>query len=336
MPKLSRRNFVAGLAAAPLIGRAKAAEGAVKARQFHNQPADSHQHQFLVELWQAVGRETGGKLDVSVFALNDDVAGGDPAALDMLVVGELEFFTMNGGLMARLVPPMDIQGLPFSFSTSDQVHAANDGALGVYLSKECAAKGIHRFQYGLLENGFRHISTVDKPIKTADDLAGLKIRVPNGKLFQDVFTTLGAEPVVVNFNQLAAAFKERRIDGQENPLVITEVNKLYEFTRYMAVTNHMWAGFNLMANLEFWRKLPAQIQATVNANVRKYVLTQRAHVQALNLSLEGKLQERGMIFTVADTDSFRRKLAGGFYPRWKAQLGATAWGLLEDAVGRLG
>ena len=43
-----------------------------------------------------------------------------------------------------------------------------------------------------------------------------------------------------------------------------------------------------------------------------------------------------MIFTQADMDSFRAKLTGGFYPRWKSQLGATAWQLLEDQVGRLG
>jgi TRAP-type transport system periplasmic protein len=326
-----------GLAGFPFVLKARAAEPAIRGRQFHNQPEDSHQHRFLVEMWQKIQQETDGKIEITVFPLNNNVAGGDPAVLDLLAKGEVEFFTLMGGLIARLVPPMDIQGLPFAFQTSQQVHEANDGALGEYLSKECAAKGIHRFQYGLLENGFRQISTLDKPIKTADDLVGLKIRVPNGKLFQDLFTTLGAQPVAMNFNELVAAFKDKRIDGQENPLVVTEVNKLYEYTKQMSITNHSWAGFNLIANLDFWKKIPADIQAVIDRNVKIYVAQQRTYVQQLNQSLEPKLKERGMVFTVADVDSFRRKLAGGgFYQRWRTQLGETAWTMLEDKVGKLG
>jgi TRAP-type C4-dicarboxylate transport system substrate-binding protein len=155
-------------------------------------------------------------------------------------------------------------------------------------------------------------------------------------MFEDMYLSLDASPVVVNFNQMVTAFKEKKIDGQENPLAITEVNKLYEVTKYIAMTNHSWAGFNLIANLPFWQKIPADLQAVIDRNVKKYVALQRTAAQQLNASLEPKLKERGMIFNVADTESFRKKLAAGFYPRWKGQLGTTAWGLLEDQVGRLG
>jgi TRAP-type transport system periplasmic protein len=337
MNEVTRRSVVAGLAVAPFILRnASAAEPVVRAKQFHNQPEQSHQHQALVDLWSAVKAETDGKVDVTVHPQNNGVAGGDPAVLDMLVKGEVEFFTLNGGLVARVVPVMDIQGLPFAFSTSEQVHAANDGLLGAYLSKECAAQGIHRFQFGLLENGFKQISTVDKPINKAEDLAGQRIRIPAGKMFEDMYVSLDASPVVINFNQMVAAFKDKKIDGQENPLAITEVNKLYEVTKYIAMTNHSWAGFNLIANREFWQTIPAELQVAIDRNVKKYVALQRIAAQQLNASLEPKLKERGMIFNTADTESFRKKLAASFYPRWKEQLGSTAWGLLEDQVGRMG
>jgi TRAP-type transport system periplasmic protein len=333
---LNRRAFVVGAASFPFIISARAAEPLIKAQQYHNQPVDSHQHQFLVDMWQAVKTETDGKVEVTVQPQNNKVAGGDPAVLDMLVKGEVEFFTLNGGLVARVVPVMDIQGLPFAYKTSAQVHESNDGELGVYLSKECAAKGIHRFQYGLLENGFKQISTVDKQINTAADLVGQRIRVPAGKMFEDMYVSLEASPVVLNFNQMVQAFKDKKIDGQENPLAITEVNKLYEVTKYIAVTDHSWAGFNLIANLPFWEKIPADIKTVIDRNVKKYVALQRTAAQQLNNSLEPKLKERGMIFNVADTDSFRKKLAGGFYPRWKKELGSTAWDILEKQVGKLG
>jgi TRAP-type transport system periplasmic protein len=240
-----------------------------------------------------------------------------------------------GGILGRAVPAAEIQGVPFAFSNHAQVHRANDGSLGEYLDKECAAKGIHRFQYGLLENGFRQISMLDKPIRTADDLDGVRMRVPDTELIRDTFKTLGAMPVTVNINELYAALKTRRVDGQENPLVVTEVNKLYEVTQYLSITNHIWSGFNLLANLKFWNGLPANVQGIVDRNVRKYVTAQRAYTNTLNGSLAATLADRGMAVNAADGTSFRRALSAEFYRRWRSQLGAAAWRLLEDEVGTL-
>ncbi len=306
------------------------------ARQFHNQPAQSHQHQFLTDLWAQVAKESGGRLEVTVYPQNNNIPGSDPGALEMLQSGELEFFTLMGGILGRKVPVAEIQGLPFAFASHAQVHRANDGALGEYLGRECAAKGIYRFQYGLLENGFRQIAMVDRPIRRAEDLRGVRMRVPDGQMFRDVFSALEAQPVTVNIRELYEALKARRVDGQENPLVIVEVNRLYEVTKYVSTTNHMWSGFNLLANLQFWNALPADVQDIVQRNVRKYVALQRAYTDELNRGLEAKLAARGMLFNVADVASFRAKLGGGFYQRWKAEFGPTAWQLLEREVGKLG
>jgi tripartite ATP-independent transporter DctP family solute receptor len=306
------------------------------ARQFHNQPAQSHQHQFLTDLWAQVAKETDGRLRVTVFPQNGNVPGSDPQALDMLASGELEFFTIMGGILGRKVPVAEIQGVPFAFTSHAQVHAANDGKLGEYIGRACLAAGIYRFQYGLLENGFRQISMVDRPIRTAEDLRGVKMRVPDGQMFRDLFSALEAQPVTVNIRDLYEALKARRVDGQENPLVITEVNRLYEVTRYVAVTNHMWSGFNLVANLRFWNSLPDDIHEVVLRNVRKYVAEQRAYTDNLNRQLGERLASRGLIFNNADVASFRAKLGGGFYQRWRNEFGERAWTLLEEQVGKLG
>ena len=304
------------------------------ARQFHNQPELSHQHRFLVAMWEAVGRETGGRIAVSVHAENGGIAGSDPAALAMLQRGEIEFFTVMGGILGSVVPAMAIQGLPFAFARHEQVHRANDGALGAYLARECAAHGIHRFQAGLLENGFRHLCMVERPVQTEVDLEGLRLRVPNGRMFRDFFTALGAEPVVVNINGLYDALRQRRVDGHENPLVITEFNKLYEVTRAVSLSAHMWSGFNLVAHLPFWRSLPEAVQAIIERQVTATSLAQRAYTDALNRTLETTLAGRGLQINAADLSGARPKLAA-LCRRWRTELGATAWGLLEAEVGPL-
>jgi tripartite ATP-independent transporter DctP family solute receptor len=307
-----------------------------RGRQFHNQPEDSHIHGFLVALWDAVREESAGRVDIRVHARNGDIAGSDPGALRMLVSGELEFMTLMGGIIGQVVPAAEIQGLPFAFRDSEQVFAATDGPLGDYLNREMRAKGIHALPGCCFENGFRQIYGRDKPVRAVDDLAGYRMRVPDGRLFVDAFAALGAVPVIVNIRDLYDALKAGRVDGQENALVVHQVNRLFEVTKYLSITNHMWSGFNLLCNLAFWDALPADIKDIIQRNARRQVLAQRAHTRRENDGLVESFRRRGMLVNEADTASFRAKLAGDFYRLWKGELGTTAWNLLEAQVGRLG
>jgi TRAP-type C4-dicarboxylate transport system substrate-binding protein len=110
-------------------------------RQFHNQAASSPLHRRLVEMWTAIGAETNGRVVAEVFAENASLAGSDPAALKMLISGELDFFTLMGGILGQAVPVAEVQQVPFAFRTAAEAHAAADGALGAYLREEMAAKG---------------------------------------------------------------------------------------------------------------------------------------------------------------------------------------------------
>jgi tripartite ATP-independent transporter DctP family solute receptor len=326
----------AALAAPLLLTLPARAQPRWSGRQFHNQPEDSHQHRFLVELWEGVSAETGGRLAVTVHAQNANVPGSDPQALRMLVSGELEFFTLMGGILGQAVPLMEIQGLPFAFRDHAEVHRVMDGPFGDLLRRECLAQGIVWLPAATLENGFRHISSNKGPIRDASDLQGLRIRVPDGEMFRDLFRSLGAEPVTVNIRELYAALREGRVDAQENPLVITEVNRLFDVQRNMSLTGHMWSGFNLLANARFWNALPEDVRDVAARHARRSVAAQHAYTDALNRELETRLASRGMAINRADTDSFRRALAGGFYARWRERFGNTAWTALEAEVGRLG
>jgi len=112
-------------------------------------------------------------------------------------------------------------------------------------------------------------------VNSVDDLAGYRMRIPAGQMFEDVFRALGSAPVMVNIRELPAALRDGKVDGQENPLVITEFNKLYETCKYMSLTGHLWSGFNLISNLKYWESLPEHLQEIVNRNVK---ITSRASV----------------------------------------------------------
>ncbi len=308
---------------------------AITARQFHNQPPGSPLDRWLREMWAAVAAETGGRLEVRVCPGNDGLPGGDPQALEMLRAGEVEFFTVMAGLLGRAAPVAEITGLPYLFASPAQAHRALDGALGDLVRRELAAKGIHAVPGACFENGFRQISTRTRPIRTVEDLAGLRLRTPAGRLFVDFFEFLGARPTPINLNRLYDALKGGLVEAQENPLVMVEVNRLWEVQRYLSITDHMWSGFNLVASLARWRTLPGGVRAAVERVAPRFAAAQRRETDAENTALRRRLAERGMAVNEADTAGFRARL-GPFYARWRKEFGARAWSLLEAEVGLLG
>jgi tripartite ATP-independent transporter DctP family solute receptor len=334
---ISRRHFTIGLMAAGgmiLVSRRGFAADFVM-RQFHNQPADSPLHKRLVEMWAAVKEETHGQVQVATFAENNQIPGGDPAALNMVVSGDLDFFTLNGGSIGNIVPAMNVQGILFAFRTPAQVFEALDGDLGDYLRAEAEAKGLYAVPKGCFDNGFHQISCSTRPIRSIDDLQGLKIRTPDAPIYVEAWKAMGASPIAVNLNKIYETLKNGTAEAQTNPLAIVEFLKLYEVQKYISMTNHGWSGFNLLANLKMWRGLPPDVQRIVERNAAKFARLQRADNQALNDEFRTRLAQQGMIFNEAETGSFRARL-GPYYARWKDTVGERAWSLLEAHVGKLG
>ena len=72
--------------------------------QYHNQSQNSTLHKNLVAMWDAIRTETNGRVEAAVYAENNKLAAGDPAALKMLIDGEIQFFTLMGGIIGTVVP----------------------------------------------------------------------------------------------------------------------------------------------------------------------------------------------------------------------------------------
>jgi tripartite ATP-independent transporter DctP family solute receptor len=306
-----------------------------KFTQYHGQAATGTLHKNLTSMWDAIRAETNGRVDTQVFAENNKIPGGDSQALKMLLAGEIQFFTLMGGIIGTVVPVAEVQQVPFAFTSAGGAHKAIDGPIGAYIRAEMAANGIHGFEVGSFDNGMRQVATVARPVAKPDDLAGMKIRVPPGQMIFDTFKAFGAEPVTTLASQLYDALASGRVEAQENPLAVLEGFKLYDLVKHVSLTNHMWSGFNLMAHLPTWQSLPEDVRAVIDRNVTKYVRRQREDQGKLNARLRADFTARGLVFNEVDQAAFRARLPG-VYATWKEKLGNKCWSLLEAEVGRLG
>jgi tripartite ATP-independent transporter DctP family solute receptor len=336
MAKLTRRKFleagaIGTITSFAIVSRSRAAEFTYK---YANNVPDTHP--MNVRARQAADRireQLGGRLQIDIFPNNQ--LGGDTDMLSQVRTGAIQFFTLSGLILSTLVPVTSINGVGFAFKNYDQVWPAMDGSLGAYIRAAIERAGLHAFEK-IWDNGYRQITSSTKPINTPEDLRGFKIRVPVSALWTSMFKALGAAPASINFSEVYSALQTRLVEGQENPLSIIDIAKLYEVQKYCSITNHMWDGFWFLANGPAWAKLPKDLQEIVARNIDAAALDDREDIRKLNESLQAQLTSKGMVFNTTDPQLFRDALRkAGFYAEWKEKFGPKAWALLESQVGTL-
>ncbi len=335
MPNISRRSLALSAAALPLfsIATRPAAAAEFSYKLANNVPATHPLNVRATEAAARIKEATSGKLEIQTFP--NSQLGSDTDTLGQLRSGAVEFFTLSGLILSTLVPPASINGVGFAFKDYDQVWAAMDGALGGFVRAEIEKRGIHPFEK-IWDNGFRQITTSTKPIKSPDDLKGVKLRVPVSPLWTSMFTALGASPTSINFSEVYSALQTHIVDGQENPLSLIDSAKLYEVQKFCSMTNHMWDGYWLLGNRRAFEKLPKDIQDIVTREMNRGAMDERDDLARAATQTRAMLESKSLAFNDVDTAAFRDKLrTGGFYKEWRGKYGEDAWHVLESSVGQI-
>jgi tripartite ATP-independent transporter DctP family solute receptor len=282
----------------------------------------------------AIRSETNGRLDIQIFPSNQ--LGSDTDTLSQLRSGGVEFFTLSGLILSTLVPNAALSGLGFAFPDYAAVWRAMDGDLGAYIRGQIAKANLVAMD-NIWDNGFRQMTTSTKPVNGAEDLRGLKIRVPVSPMWTSLFKAFEAAPASINASEMYTALQTKVVDAQENPLAVISIFKLFEVQKYCSLTNHMWDGFWFLANRRAWERLPAPLREIAAKHLNAGAVAQRADVAALNANLQQEITAKGMVFNTPNTEPFRAKLrSAGFYAEWKSKFGEEAWSTLERYTGKLG
>jgi tripartite ATP-independent transporter DctP family solute receptor len=288
----------------------------------------------LTEAARAIGEQSSGRLNVTVFA--NSQLGGDPEMLSQLRAGGIELLAAPSMTLSILVPLSGLPSIGFAFQSYDQVWAAMDGGVGEVVREAIAKTGIVPMRKAW-DNGFRQItSSSSRQLNGVDDLRGFKIRVPVTALLTSLFSGLGALPSSISYSELYSALQTHIVEGQENPLAQVSTGKLYEVQKYCALSNHCWSGYWIVANRRALTALPADLQEIVSSNFDAAAIKERADLLEMDRSLQAELTAKGMTFNAPDPVQFRAALVkAGFYGQWQKTYGGEAWAQLEKYTGKL-
>ena len=333
---LTRRQVLAGASALPLFSilthRADAAEFELKyaTGQDPTHPVNLRAKEALDRIREA----TSGRVSIKLFPANQ--LGSDTDLLAQVRYGAVEFFNLSSLILSTFVPLSGITSVGFAFKNYDDVWKAMDGDLGNYIRAEIAKTPIFAVSR-IWDNGFRHITSSSREIKSPADLKAFKVRVPAAPPLTSLFQALDAAPSPINFNETYTALQTKVVEGQENPLAIIATARLYEVQKSCSLTGHVWDGYWVLGNKRAFQKLPADVQQIITREIDKSAIDQRADVAKLNGKLMTDLKAKGLNFITVPQEDFRKKLSSTiFYSQWKSKYGAAAWELLEKVAGKLG
>jgi len=334
-PEMTRRKFLMAGAAVPLCG---ILTRPASAAEFNYKLATGQDptHPVNVRAQEAIDRireATGGRLEIKLFPANQ--LGSDTDLLTQVRNGSVEFFNQSSSILATFVPTAGIVNTGFAFANYDAVWEAMDGGLGAYIRAQIAKTPITTVSK-VWDNGFRHVTSSGREIRTPEDLKGFKIRVPPAPILTSLFKALDAGPAPINFNEVYTSLQTKVVDGQENALPIIATTRLYEVQKTCSLTGHVWDGYWILGNKRAFERLPQNVREIVTREFDRSAVDQRADVAKLSDSLRQDLTAKNLQFIDVDRAAFRQALAKtSFYPEWKSKFGDEAWAQLENVAGKL-
>ncbi len=218
---------------------------------------------IAAEKWaELVAERTDGRIKMKVYPGSQLVSGDQTKEFTAMRQGVIDMSVSSTINWSPQVKELNIFSLPFLMPDYKAVDALTQGPVGEKLFEIIREKGVEPLAWG--ENGFREVSNSKHPIRKPEDLKGLKMRVVGSPLFNDTFTALGANPTQMSWADAKPALTTGAVDGQENPLTVFTVAKVYEVGQKNLTLWHYVADPLIFAvSKQIWDSFTPEDQAIV-------------------------------------------------------------------------
>ena len=229
-------------------------------------------------------------------------------------------FVGSAVLLGDYVPEAWVFLVPFLFRDYAHARAVLDSPIGQDVLARFPAHGLVGLAWS--EQGFRHLTNSKRPIRTPEDLKGLKLRTPQNPIVIETFRVLGAEATPMPWSRaLFDALAQHTLDGMELDIDSIWHDETFRWQHYLSVLGQTYVpGIILMSKAAYGRLSEADRQAFVEA-ARLAVQVERKDLDDREAQSLAQLLSAGMaINTDVDKAAFRAALAPA-YAKWREQFG---------------
>src|SRR5262245_810179 len=216
----------------------------------------------VVRMGKKLETATGGRLSIQMYPSMQ--LGGEKEMIEQAQVGALAMARISVGPMGPLVPELNVFNLPFMSRDAAHMEEVSDGSIGDEMLKKLTDHPTANL-IGLcwMNAGTRNVYNSKKPIRTIDDLKGLKIRMMGNPVFVDTMNALGGNGVAMGFDQLINAMQTGVVDGAENNAPTYATGQHYRYAKYFSLTGHLMIPEILVFSKKVWGTLGKDDQAQI-------------------------------------------------------------------------
>ncbi len=252
---MSKRFTLKTIAACALlagtVGMSAPAQAQTKLKWAHVYETSEAYHKWALWAADEIKKRTSGRYEMQVFPASS--LGKESDINQGLTLGTVDVIYTGQAFAARTYPPLAIGGAPFMFRDFNHWKKYSESPVLQTLMDDYYKKGGNR-PLAVTYYGVRH-TTANKAINKPEDMAGLKLRVPDAPLYAMYPKVVGANATPIAFAEVYLALQNKTVDAQENPLPTIEAKKFYEVQSHINLTGHITEMLLTIVSGSTWNKL---------------------------------------------------------------------------------
>jgi len=290
------------------------------------------------ERWGNLVRErTQGRINIKMYPGAQLVGGDQTREFTAVRQGAIDLAIGSTINWSPQVKELNLFSLPFLMPDYAALDSLTHGDVGREVFRVVDRQGVLPLAWG--ENGFRELSNSKKPIRSPQDLKGMKLRVVGSPLFNEIFSALGANPAQMSFADAQPALATGAVDGQENPLSVFVAAKMHTLKQqHLTLWGYTADPLIFAANKDVWESWTAADreivrQAALQAG-KECVAAARKGIAAPDNAVLKQIESLGVTIThlsETEKDAFR-KATRPVYDKWKATVGVELVTKAEQSI----
>lgn len=255
----------------------------------------------LESLGKKLEEATDGELKYRMFS--GGVLGSEKEVVEQLQIGAVQMTRVSLGTLGPVVPDVNAFNMPFVFRDHDHMRKIIDGEIGQELLDKITESEFNMVGLAWMDGGVRNLYSKE-PVRSIEDLKGMKIRVIGNPLFIDTLNAMGAQGVAMDTAEIFSALQTGVVDGAENnPPTLLEHNH-YRTAKYYTLTGHLILPEPIVMSKTSWNKLTPEQQKLVKTFAKEAQLEERKLWDEKSASSEEKLKAAGVEFIEVDKKPF--------------------------------
>jgi len=286
---------------------------------------NNHNFYFASRFKEYVEEFSGGTIEIQIVGNNQ--LGTEQEMMEGMQMGSNDLALVINMVAGSFVPQCRLYDLPYLYPDAESAYRVIDSEVGEQIQTAAEEQGLVLLGQGL--QGFRHILNNDTPIRTLEDVKGLKIRTPESELYMDAFKAMGANPVPISGTEVYTALQQGTCDGVELPYAPVVTQNFFEVCKYLSTTGHFFSADDLFMSKSVLESFTEEEQGWFREAGKLAAQDQRAFMAEEEAIYYQTLIDNGMeINDDVDKEAFRTAMQP-IYEKYADQIGTD---LVEQAM----